>query len=391
MNAPAPSKFVMAIFLAMLAAPPLLQTVAEARRGERPQAMQLFTQRPTPESLRAYDKSLEDFSVTARTLRPWMQAAQYFALGDAGEKALAGRDGWLFYRPGVGFLTQRAQSRDSTPHDALAAVVHFRDQLAARGIHLVIMPAPNKESVYPEKLTRFASPPVRVISHETRAFLSQCETEGVEVVDLFTLYREARRTAATQLYLQQDSHWTPAGMERAARAVANHILTRGWLKSGPVNYDCRPAPVQRPGDIVKMSRSPAIEKRMKPDSVACTQVIRRDTAELYADDPASEVLVLGDSFLRIYQQDEPGSAGFVAHLARALGCPIASIINDGGASTLVRQELFRRPQLLANKKVVVWEFVERDLRYGTEGWQLITIGVPLPRNATPLPTTQRSG
>jgi len=30
--------------------------------------------------------------------------------------------------------------------------------------------------------------------------------------------------------------------------------------------------------------------------------------------------------------------------------------------------------LLCNKKVVVWEFVERDLRFGTEGWQV----VPLP-------------
>jgi SGNH hydrolase-like domain, acetyltransferase AlgX len=378
MNASVPSQFIIVVFLAMLAAPPLLQTVAEARRGERPQAMQLFTQRPTPESLRIYDKSLEDSSVTVRTLRPWMQAAQYFVLGEAGEKALVGRDGWLFYQPGVAFLTQRAQSRDSTPHDALAAVLHFRDQLAARGIRLTIMPAPNKESVYPEKLTRFASPPARVISHETRAFLSQCETEGVEVVDLFTLYRE-------------DSHWSPAGMERAARAVADRLLTRGWLKPGPVNYDCRPAPVQRLGDIARMSRSPEIEKRMKPDSAACTQVIHRDTAELYDDDPASEVLVLGDSFLRIYQQDDPGSAGFVAHLARALGRPLASIINDGGASTLVRQELFRRPQLLANKKVVVWEFVERDLRLGTEGWQLITIGVPPPGNATPRPTTQRSG
>ena len=270
-------------------------------------------------------------------------------------------------------------------------MVHFRDQLAARGIHLVIMPAPNKESVYPEKLTRFASPPARVISHETRAFLSQCETAGVEVVDLFALYREARKTAAAPLYLQQDSHWSPAGMERAARTVADHILARGWLTPGPVSYDCRPAPVPRLGDIARMSRSPEIEKRIQPDSVACTQVIRRDTAELYAAEPASEVLVLGDSFLRIYQQDEPGSAGFVAHLARALGRPLASIINDGGASTLVRQELFRRPQLLANKKVVVWEFVERDLRLGTEGWQLITIGVPLPRNAAPPPTAQRSG
>ena len=59
--------------------------------------------------------------------------------------------------------------------------------------------------------------------------------------------------------------------------------------------------------------------------------------------PESEVLILGDSFLRIYEQDEPGSAGFIAHLARELGQPLTSIVNDGGASTLVRQELARRP------------------------------------------------
>jgi hypothetical protein len=136
-------------------------------------------------------------------------------------------------------------------------------------------------------------------------------------------------------------------------------------------------------------RSPGIEQRIAPETIACTQIVRRDTRALYTDDPASDVLVLGDSFLRIYQQHEPGSAGFVAHLARTLGRPLASIINDGGASTLVRQELFRRLQLLAHAKVVVWEFVERDLRLGTEGWQIIAIGVP--PSATPPLTARHPG
>ena len=63
----------------------------------------------------------------------------------------------------------------------------------------------------------------------------------------------------------------------------------------------------------------------------------------------------------------------MAHLSRDLKQPIASIINDGGASSLVRQELNRRAYLLANKKVVIWEFVERDIRLGTEGWQKIRL------------------
>jgi hypothetical protein len=391
MNASAPNRFLIVVFLAMLVSPPLVQTVVEARRGEWPGALQVFAQRPTPENLRAYDKSLEDASVTAGALRPRIQAAQFLALREAGEKALVGRDGWFFYQPGVGFLTQRAQPRDSTPRDALAAVVRFRDELATRGIRLIVMPAPNKESVYPEKLTCFAAPPARVVGKETRAFFAQCEDAGVEVVDLFALYRDARQTSAVPLYLAQDSHWSPAGMELAAAAVAERILARGWLNRGPVSYNCLPRQVQCIGDLLRMLRSPEIEKRITPEPIACTQVIRRETAALYTDDPASDVLVLGDSFLRIYQQDEPGQAGFVAHLALALGRPIASIINDGGASTLVRQELFRRPQLLAHTKVVVWEFVERDLRLGTEGWQIIPIGVPVLPNAPPSPTARHPG
>ncbi len=90
------------------------------------------------------------------------------------------------------------------------------------------------------------------------------------------------------------------------------------------------------------------------------------------------VLILGDSFLRIYEEDEPESAGFIAHVARELGQPLTSIVNDGGASTMVRQELARRPTLLLNKRLVIWEFAERDIRYGTEGWRI----VPLPGSKT---------
>jgi hypothetical protein len=302
-----------------------------------------------------------------------MQAAQFFALCEAGEKALVGRDRWLFYLPGVSFLTQRAQPRDSTLRDALAAVVHFREQLATRGIRLIVMPAPNKESVYPDQVTRLATPPFAVVGVETRAFLAQCEAAGVEVVDLFKLYRDARGQSDVPLYLQQDSHWSPAGMEIAAAAVAKRILETAGSAPGAIHYDRQAAPVQRLGDLVRMSRSPEIETRIAPESIACAQVIRRDNGALYNDESTSDLLVLGDSFLRIFQQDEPSGAGFVAHLALPLGRPLTSIINDGGASTLVRQELFRRPQLLAGKKVVVWEFVERDLRLGTEGWQIINL------------------
>ena len=116
-----------------------------------------------------------------------------------------------------------------------------------------------------------------------------------------------------------------------------------------------------------------IERTLEPEILGCLQVLEAGTREPYHDSPESEVLVLGDSFLRIYQHDEPGSAGFIAHLARELGQPLTAIVNDGGGSTLVRQALSRRPALLMNKRLVIWEFAERDIRYGTEGWQIVPL------------------
>jgi hypothetical protein len=370
----APKLLVITTFLLIVAAPPLVQVAVEAKRGERPRALEVFTRRPTAANLRDYEKALQNDSIVARALRPVMQAIQFFAFRDAGDKALMGSGGWLFYQPGVSFITQHARPGDSTVKDALTAVVRFRDDLASRGVRLIVLPAPNKESVYPDQLSWFATPPEQAIGEETRAFLAQANAAGVKVVDLFARFGAARRTSSAPLYLEQDSHWSPVGMEMAASAVAGRIVERGWLTPGSIDYVARPAPVQEIGDLVRMIRSPQIEARVPPETIATTQVVRRDTDALFTDDPSPEVLVLGDSFMRIYQQDPPGQAGFVAHLALALGCSVAAIVSDGGASTLVRQDLYRRPRLLSRAKVVVWEFVERDIRLGAEGWQI----VPLP-------------
>ena len=112
MNSPAASRTLIAAFVALIVAVPLLQCIAELRCGETPGAMRVFKDRPTRESLAGFEHSLEDASVTARTLRPWMQAGQFFALHDGGAKVQIGRNGWMFYTPGINTLTQRPQPGD---------------------------------------------------------------------------------------------------------------------------------------------------------------------------------------------------------------------------------------------------------------------------------------
>jgi len=375
-------------FLAILAAPAMIQIAAEVHHGETIQALNVFRQVPTAKNLREYEREMEDASYVEKELRPWIQYVQFRFLQDAGDKALIGRDGWMFYKPGVRYLTERRtpQKPGAPSNNPLPAIVDFRDQLAQRGIRLLVMIAPNKESIYPRMLSSRAEKREVLIGLETRQLLDELKVAGVEVVDLFEVFRVVK-LAQTQaptvpLYLAQDSHWSPAGVEAAAKAVARRILNSGWVQNGTIGYDTKPAPVCRRGDIIGMLQVPQIEQDIIPEAIPCQQIVRRDEQSPYRDDPDAEILILGDSFLRIYEQDEPRSAGFLAHLAYELRQPVTSIVNDGGASTLVRQELFRRPRLFINKKLVIWEFVERDIRFGAEGWQPVPLPAGVARRTT---------
>jgi acetyltransferase AlgX (SGNH hydrolase-like protein) len=382
--------FLTIAFLLIIFGVGLFQAGLELSRGERPQCLELFRRAPSADNLRTYEEDLEDASLIVQALRAPMQHLQFATLRDTGEKALLGRDGWFFFKPGVQYLTQppkqQAQSFQAGPvanrteaesqQDPLAAIVSFRDMLAERGIHLLVLPAPGKASVYPDMLTSRALDAQDAVNPETVQLLDNLKAAGVEVVNLFDLFKQSRQDESNSpLYLAQDTHWSPEGMHLAAQTVAQRLLDLGWVEEGTTSYTLEPAPLRRHGDVIRMMNAPRIEQTFAPEEVRCAQVVTPGTGAPYTDSTESDILVLGDSFLRIYETDEPGSAGFIAHLAHALGTPLASIVNDGGASTLVRQQLYSKPELLEGKKVVIWEFVERDIRFGTEGWQ----DVPLPK------------
>ncbi|MBN1421069.1 MAG: hypothetical protein JXP34_20020 [Planctomycetes bacterium] len=316
-------------------------------------------------------------------LRPWTQFVRHAAFGELGDKAIEGRRGWLFYRPAVEYAIEPwSIDRNDAPGHVVSAIVSFRDQLAERGIRLLVMIAPNKASVYPDRLANRAAAGPEARAHAVPAatldVLNRVREAGVEVLDLFEIFREARRARDADpsgaLYLAQDSHWSPEGVRLAARAAAARLASLGWIERRPSPFAIEPAPIARPGDVLRMVQAPPIERAFGTERIACAKIVETETRAPYRDDPGSPVLVIGDSFLRIYADDDPGSAGFVAHLAHEIGFAVASIVNDGGGSTLVRQQLARRRALLEGRTAIVWEFVERDIRYGMEGWQ----AVPLP-------------
>jgi hypothetical protein len=175
--------------LALLAAGPIVELAAAARGRSAVLA-------PLPE-LAELDALFEEVelrfderSALVESVRPPAQAllTRFAAYGN--ERALVGRGGWLHFREDVEHLTSRRPA-PSFAGDPEATILEFRDQLAARGIALLLVPVPLKPTVHPETLAPGAAPPVRRAGE--RSLLDRLEAAGVEVVDLADRFaRDAR-------------------------------------------------------------------------------------------------------------------------------------------------------------------------------------------------------
>jgi hypothetical protein len=346
--------------------------------------------------LRGYEAEMEKTSVFANTLRPPMQFARYMLLHDLGEKGVLGRDGWFFYKPGYEYLI-RPYIRDPRSimvdpndkplvDDPIKAILKFKKQLDDLGIELLVVIMPGKASIYPDMLNSRISPDeAGKITHSLR-IIRELRELGVEALDLFAPFAEERKNdkaTGDSMYLKTDTHWKGRGVRLAARVVADRIKQYPWYVPGTTEYVIDSVEVDRYGDVAVMTTLPEFKIRelgmnFPPEETKCYQVysVKRDeegnevSRSAYKDDfRKPQILLLGDSFSRIYQSDAPRSAGWISHIAFELSQPIASIVSDGGASTLVRQKLARKSRVLKRKKLVIWEFVERDLRYGAEGWK----------------------
>jgi hypothetical protein len=369
-----------AFFLGIIFGVPIVQVVLEIADDETPQFFDLFEQAPTEEHLRTFEKALEENSFFELKLRSAYQLVRYFALRDLGKKVLIGRDGWYFHHPGVKYLTQpyfKEGGAKPEGEDPVLVIRDFARQLQKRDIRLLVVIVPGKASIYPERLSPWAEPERPVYANTTR-FKEELIGAGVEVLDLHALFLNGRKQADLRgqpLYMATDTHWTGQGILLAAGHIAERVKAEPWYTNleHPVRYRRHKAPVARRGDLLRMTRIPMQEELFKAERVDCYRVSEQIGGQAYQDDDLSPILLLGDSFSRVFQTDAPRSAGLIANLAYELQMPLASIVNDGGASTLVRQQLARRLELLEGKRLVIWEFAERDIRFGLRGWQPIAL------------------
>lgn len=158
-----------------------------------------------------------------------------YSLFRRSEKVFVGRGDWLFYKSVI--------EQEQLPADRFSEEVwnglcdrflSLNRALASRGMTLVLIPCPMKNTIYPEKLPSNAPRRPKPSAYERYRsfFLAHPEIVTIDPVPILTNLK-----GSLQVYFRTDFHWTdPAGAE-VARALVNRL---GML-SGKGNLWDRPA------------------------------------------------------------------------------------------------------------------------------------------------------
>lgn len=362
------SRLLCAGFVLLIALVPFCQLAADGLQRRLPHLVWLFVAPPTVEHLHSWEDQLERESLVAEAVRPPVMLLQAALLRRGNEKVVIGDDGWLFYRPGLGHVVGPPVSPVAGEGRPLTAIVSFRDALAARGIELVVLPVPDKVSLYPDKLLgSLAEAPAPPRNAGELALFEALRAQGVRVVDPAPLLWAAR-DAGEPLYLPRDTHWTPRGLMLVCEAVAAAVReVRPRWQGLPARETVE---VGHRGDLYDMLDLPA-DTLYAPSEVTVPRPVGLSPPE----SPA-QMVVLGDSFTNIYSDEtlEWGAgAGLAEQLAAELGRSYDVIaLNDGGVNGS-RARLAQQPERLERARLVVWQFAVRDLSIRADDWQVIPL------------------
>lgn len=259
---------------------------------------------------------------------------------------VTGPDGWLFFQPEISYVARPLVSSN------IDRMIGFDTALREHGMVLFVVPVPNKIDIYPEKFC--PQVPTCPVKKGRLKMIRSLESAGVRVIDLVPSFVQASRDTA--VFDKFDSHWTPFGIELAARVIAGKIdsalAARGMIRK--TCYFFRDTVLQGCGDLLEKITG---DRSRAWYPLTVRQVYGPD-GTLFSDDKKSDILILGDSFA---DRCRSWSAHLGAQLARLIGRPTrtyCSLLANTDGPCLYQA----RPALFPRNGIVIWVFSSRTLQ-----------------------------
>lgn len=165
---------------------------------------------------RRVESTVAKSSRVAKLVRPYWNTVLYLALDVTTHRVVKGREGWLYLSTDVrDYPSLKARLRSP---EIAAMICRFLSWLHEQGTEVLVVVVPNKETIYPYYLPP-ARPTFQPVYDEV---LQALRDEGIWTLDL----RPALEVGGAELYMRADTHWSSAGAELSARAVAAEVHRR---------------------------------------------------------------------------------------------------------------------------------------------------------------------
>lgn len=285
------------------------------------------------------------------------RASSWLLLGDTGPRVRPGCTQWLFLSDELK-LDRHAADNAQAKADA---VIALQRSLQQRGIRLLVSVVPDKSRIAASELCGLTRPTAS--QARIQQWAQKLQAAGVTTLDLTASLQPLGASA----FLRTDTHWSEAGAQAAAQAIAEQVKGMGLSATPSKTFDTRQEPLApRPGDLVRLAGIDWLPVALQPpqEQVAPTVITERAEAvsdagdnldDLFGDDNLPNVALIGTSFSR--------NSSFVGFLQRALSAPVGNFAKDGGEFSGAAKAYFDSPAFRQTPpQLVIWEIPERDLQ-----------------------------
>ncbi len=277
-------------------------------------------------------------------------AARYLLLGEGRRGVVTGQDGYLFTDEEF-----RAPSDlDVYLTASVEQISSISKTLSAKGVQLAMVPLPAKSDVYADEVEQPAASFYSEKLYDD--FRAKLEAHGIKTVDTRSVLMSARQDR--QVFLKTDTHWTPAGAQAVAGAVAAQVLGEK-----PGHYEISEGAEDRvEGDLVKYVTGGVFAPLVGLGSETVTpyHLLQKSgdqpVDDIFGDATSIPVALVGTS----YSANELWS--FASFLSFQSGLDVANAALVGqGPVTPMRQYLASLEHAESLPQTVLWEFPVRFL------------------------------
>jgi hypothetical protein len=229
--------------------------------------------------------------------------------------------------------------------------------LKRQGIDLIFVPVPKMVEIYAEHFV--ATPADGIIAPHVRRALLGLLNSDVETVDGLALFRAARNRG--YLYNAADSHWAPAGMQVMAEEIARRLARYEFgararqaarivfTAETPYILDAAPGGVNA-GPWLILSKEQQARARTAQATTLQQAYASKDC--VVQSDPASPVLVVGNSYVRYFLEQVMKESNL-----------IVAANQGGGMTTEWSGSLIREPEVLKQTRVIIWVTTTQHLSH----------------------------